>query len=189
MLWNPRVTVHVHKNHPVNRSSAIWVQSTPFFEMCLRYILISSICASKLPISVWFSDSLFTFLMPCRVFWILSPFRLCQVSEAYELWRSSLCNFVHPSVNSRLLDPFSSDLSSQSPSNCVFLVITKPSSTTIKNIMRKYNFGSETVRSEMHVGERLWIHSARNFGVLPKICWTNCCMLLIYCREKCAVNL
>jgi len=165
MLWYPSVTIHVHKNQPVNRSWSVWVQSTPFFVMCLRYFLISSMCASRLPISVWFSDSFYTFLMPCRVFWILCPSHPCQVSEAYELWRSSLGNFVHPSVTSRLLDPFSSDLSSQSPSNCVFLVITKPSSATIKNSMRKYNFGSKSGRSEMHVGKRLWIYSARNFDV------------------------
>jgi hypothetical protein len=130
-----------------------------------------------------------TFPMPCLVFWILCPSHPCQVSEAYELWRSSLCNFVHPSVTSCLLDPFSSNLGSQSPSNCVFFVITKPSSTTIKNSMRKYNLGSETGRSEMHVGKHLWIHSASNFGVLLKICWTYYCMWLIHCRKKCAVNL
>ena len=180
MLWKPRVTIHVHKTQPINRSWAIWVQSTPFFVMCLRYILISFICASKMPIYVWFSDSFYTFLMPCPVFWILCPSHPCQVSEAYELWRSSLCNFVHPSITSRLLDPFSSDHISQSPSTCVFLVITKPSSTTIKNSMRKYNFGSEIGRSEMHVGKRLWVNSARKFGVLLNICWNIYCMLLIY---------
>lgn len=161
MLWNLRVSDHVHKNQLVNRSWAVRVQYTPLNVMCLRYISVS-ICSSKLPISVWLSDNFYTFLMPCRVFRILCTSHPCQSSEAYEFWPSSLCNVAHPFVTSCLLDPFSSDLRFRLPSNC-FLLITKPSSTAMKTALET-SFGFETGRSELNVGKHMSIHSARNFG-------------------------